>query len=247
MDPGADPCEMVLVPEDPSKRFVALVKRELGAKSVTFHDEGEAPEEDAVAVELPDGRFVEAVFPDTPDDVQAMTRRLEMLVGAFEGLTGQEAQQKRREPPALSLKKELRALVKRSRGADATVIDAHSPVVWASATDDDDTEEEAVKARELRFRAIAELRALPQMAALHRGGHLALSLREETFGYVVRSFAGIYVLGVVFDHAFDEIRAERAVRDSLQRVERLVLVLPPLEPDPVPAGVVALRGRRRRR
>jgi hypothetical protein len=55
------------------------------------------------------------------------------------------------------------------------------------------------------------------------------------------------VLGVVFDHAFDEIRAERAVRDSLQRVERLVLVLPPLEPDPVPAGVVALRGRRRRR
>jgi hypothetical protein len=84
------------------------------------------------------------------------------------------------------------------------------------------------------------------MGALHRGGHLALSVREDTFGDVVRSFAGIYVLCVVFDHAFDEIKAERALRESLPRVERLVLALPPLDPEPVPAGVVALRPRRRR-
>jgi hypothetical protein len=233
------------VSQDPSKRFVSLVKRELGAKSVLFHADGEPAENDAVAAELPDGRFVEAVFATPPDDPKAMRRRLEMLVGAFEGLAGQ-APQKRRDPPAVSLKKELRALVKRSRGCDAAVIDAHSPVVWASATSDDEKDEAGGDARALRIRAIAELRALPQMSALHRGGHLALSVREEDFGYVARSFAGIYVLGVVFDHAFDEIRAERALRDSLARVERLVLALPPLEPDPVPAGVVALRPRRRR-
>lgn len=247
MDPEPEPCEVVDVPEDPSKRFVALVKRELGARSVLFHAEGELPEDETVATELPDGRYVEAVFATPPSDLRAMTRRLEMLVGAFEGLAGQDSPQKRREPPAVSLKKELRALVKRSRGVDATVIDAHSPVVWASATNDDDTDEGSVNARNLRFRAIEELRALPQMAALHRGGHLALSVREDTFGYVVRSFAGIYVLGVVFDHAFDEIRGERALRDALPRVERLVLALPPLDPEPVPAGVVAMRPRRRRR
>jgi len=42
-------------------------------------------------------------------------------------------------------------------------------------------------------------------------------------------------------------RAERAAQESLPRIERLVLALPPLDPDPQPmGGVVALRRPRRR-
>ncbi len=97
-------------------------------------------------------------------------------------------------------------------------------------------------------RAVDEVRAMPVTGALHRGAHLAHAVRRPDFGYIARSFAAIYVLIVVFDRAYDEIRAERAVRDGLPVIERLVLALPPFDPEPAPmAGVISLRGRRRRR
>src|SRR5213079_530923 len=41
-----------------------------------------------------------------------------------------------RPPPSLSLHEELAALVQRAGAVDATVIDAHSPVVWGTAGED---------------------------------------------------------------------------------------------------------------
>ena len=100
----------------------------------------------------------------------------------------------------------------------------------------------------LTTRAVAEVRALPATAMLHRGGHLAYNRREESYGVVARSFAAIYVLILVFDKAFDMLRAERAMRDVLPTIERLVLALPPMDPEPAPgAGVIAIRRPRRRR
>src|SRR5262249_18547005 len=96
-------------------------------------------------------------------------------------------------------------------------------------------------------RAIFEVRALPEMATLPRGGHVHHTVSGADFGYVARSFAGIYVLVLVFDATFDELRAKRAIVHALPAIERLVLALPPLDPGPPVAGVVALRGRRRRR
>jgi hypothetical protein len=52
---------------------------------------------------------------------------------------------------------------------------------------------------------------------------------------------------MVFDGEFDELRAERAAQESLPRIERLVLALPPLDPDPQPVGGVAALRRPRRR
>jgi hypothetical protein len=66
---------------------------------------------------------------------------------------------------------------------------------------------------------------------------------------VAHAFASIYLLVVVFEpgSSFDELRAERAIVESLPRVERLVMALPPHEPDPTQgAGVVAMRRSRRR-
>ena len=97
------------------------------------------------------------------------------------------------------------------------------------------------------LRAIEAVRAMPQLASLRRGGHLHQLTRDGDLGLLARSFAGIYVLVLVFEGTFDELRAERAVADSLRRIERLVLALPPLDPSPAPvAGVISLRARRRR-
>ena len=52
----------------------------------------------------------------------------------------------------------------------------------------------------------------------------------------------------LFNKILDMLRAERALRDGLPIIERLVLALPPLDPEPSPrAGVIALRRPRRRR
>lgn len=97
-------------------------------------------------------------------------------------------------------------------------------------------------------RAIAAVRALPAIPSLKKGDHLHESLGEESFGYFARSFATIYVLILVFDGPFEELRVERAVAHALPAIERLVLALPPLDPPPKLAGVVAIRrGRPRRR
>ncbi len=92
--------------------------------------------------------------------------------------------------------------------------------------------------------AIRAVRALPTLSQLHKSAHLSHTERQDDGGFTARSFAGIYCLVVVFDHPWDEIRAERSVRDSLPRIERLVLALPPLDPEPTQRGAVARRPRR---
>lgn len=95
--------------------------------------------------------------------------------------------------------------------------------------------------------AIGSLRRLPELAGLHKGRHLRHVERDGTY-YLALSFSGIYLLCLVFDGEFDELRAERAAHESLPRIERLVLALPPLNPDPEPqpmGGVIAFRRRRR--
>lgn len=93
--------------------------------------------------------------------------------------------------------------------------------------------------------ALSAVRALPQVVHLHRGEHLHESVRAPELSYVVRSFATIYMLVLVFERPFDEIRAERAVTHTLPTIERLVLALPPTEPTPPMAGVGVMRVRRR--
>ncbi len=102
-------------------------------------------------------------------------------------------------------------------------------------------------ARTMRARrAMNEVRALPEMASLKKGGHLRHMAGEPDFGYLARSFAAIYVLVLIFDRPFEELLAKRAVTQALPSIERLVAALPPLEPPPPTAGVAAMRARRRR-
>jgi hypothetical protein len=101
-------------------------------------------------------------------------------------------------------------------------------------------------APDVTHRAIHEVRELPGIPALRRGRPLLHIVREAEFGYVARSFAGIYLLVIIYDAPFDELRAERALVEAMPRIEGLVLALPPLDPGPAPtANVIAFRRRRR--
>jgi hypothetical protein len=157
--------------------------------------------------------------------------------------------------PVVTAKTNVIPLNPESRARIARIHDSHRDLIAAIGGVDEEDEGERTSAppppgapSPLTTRAVAEIRAMPATAMLHRGGHLAFNRREEHYGVVARSFAAIYVLILVFDKAFDMIRAERALREGLPVVERLVLALPPMDPEPGPtAGVIAIRRPRRRR
>ncbi|MFO0679954.1 MAG: hypothetical protein U0169_25750 [Polyangiaceae bacterium] len=309
-------------------RFVALVRRELGADDVRLADAGDVvvASSNTISARLPDGRTVIAVFGSEPESREVLGRRLEILVQSFDGtieVGERPSQRAHRMPVHRTLHTELRALAKRAAAVDAVVIDAHSPVVWGSASDaapnggdfddqvraamaalsiersefldliaheletpgnvaspppeasgtslvDGATATEGVVAESdgavlaseppasippptippppgFTERALDHVRKLPTLASLKRGSTLHERADLGELSYVVRSFAGIYLLVVVYAGSVDELRAERAVREALPRIERLVLALPPLEPDPAPsAGAIAFRRPRRR-
>lgn len=122
-----------------------------------------------------------------------------------------------------------------------------SQLVPAESTAMISDEDDALEESEVTRRALAAIRGLP-LEGLHKGRHLRHVERDRDF-FLALSFSGIYILCLVFDGEFDELRAERAASDALPRIERLVQALPPLDPDPPKpmGGVVALRSRRPRR
>ena len=99
----------------------------------------------------------------------------------------------------------------------------------------------------LSRKAVHNVRGWPELAALRKGKHVRKVDRDEAAPLVAHSFASIYLLVLVFSGAFDELRAERAILEAMPRVERLVLALPPLDPQPFEgAGAMRMRKPRRR-
>lgn len=296
--------------EPPFHRFAALVRRELGADDVRIleADAPRSPAPNVLHATLPDGRLLAVTFAGTPESPPALLRRLEILVRTFPLALQEEPEDHRPARPAVtsSLHEELRALATRASAVDAVVLDAHSPVVWGSATQRNShaleaptpelqaalellhmsrlevleqiTEEQDANAPEsgdlpesgppeamesapvlrdtgeppeltsaVSLRAIREVLALPGIPQMRKGKPLHHAVRDPDFGYIAQSFAAIYLVVLVFDAPFDELRAERAVNDALPRIERLVLALPPLDPAPSPtANVISMRRRARR-
>lgn len=213
------------------------------------------------------GQAVVAEFDQAPTDWDAKVRRLEMLVSAFDAVAIEPYPTRRSRPPAaLSLREELEGLCTRAGAVNALVVDANSPVVWgaahpagivevpplpsgpslaaAAARDGGEGDAAAVARQALRV-----VRGLPEMAALRKGKPLRYVQRSGDVPLIAHAFASIYLLVVVFESgkAFDELRAERAIAIDLPRIERLVLALPPHDPEPTQgAGVIAMRRPRRR-
>lgn len=268
-------------------RFFALIKTELGAEVARLLPPGTPPPEATNAVwhRLEDGRTVVAVFAEPPADILAVARKLAMLVQAVSVPPGLSVH-KSRVSVTRSLKDELCALAKRAVAVDALVIDADSPVVWGSASNDafrpqrpdystavltdaeashdwndvsaTDVAGQAGEANTDELAAIdggsahavelalAHVRGLDALQGLAKGKPLVHHHIEDEFAVAAHSFSSIYLLLLVYDGAFDELRAERAMAEALPRIEDLVSALPPLDPEPAPmAGVVRI-GRKRR-
>ena len=58
---------------------------------------------------------------------------------------------------------------------------------------------------------------------------------------LARGFAQVYLLVLIYDGTLNELQAEGAAVRALPAIERLVLSLPPVEPPPRGAKVIALR------
>lgn len=100
-------------------------------------------------------------------------------------------------------------------------------------------EEPALRHHLLGCLAIARVRDETRAVQGTRWAH-----HEPQFGYLVRSFANIYLLLVVFEGAFSELSVESAVVHALPAIEHLVLSLPPLDPEPTASSggrVIRLR------
>jgi len=256
----------VAVPLQPDlDRFLALVRRELGADEVRLvhpdeEETGEPGERHELRCPVEGGRWLSALFAAAPEDQQARQRRLEMLASTFDFDRARSPVRRSRPPLARSLQDELDALRVNAAAVNVFVIDANSPVVWGAArpagvvadggsepppAEDAEPRDERVVVASRR--ALHDVRSLDELGALHKGRHVRHVINAGEVPLLARSFAGIYLVVLVFDAPFDELRAERTLGESLSRIERLVLALPPLNPPPTHgAGVVAMRRPRRR-
>ncbi|MBX3275651.1 MAG: hypothetical protein KF729_35655 [Sandaracinaceae bacterium] len=76
-----------------------------------------------------------------------------------------------------------------------------------------------------------------------RGGRAPerVTAHTETWGVFAKGFAQIYLLCLVFDGPYSELHAEGPLVRALTHIETLVLALPPVDPPPRSAKVIAFR------
>jgi hypothetical protein len=212
-------------------RLLDLVRQDLGAQDSRLEIGGADPEDSRLVwCRLPAGSRLVVIFREPPVDREQSRRRLAAWAESFEGLLSAPAEERPR-PAAIAvadrLVLELGRLASRAEAAAAAVVDRQSPVVWGSV--EPGRRDQA--ATPLLERAIARLRQ-------DRSRRARRTVSEPGLAYVARSFGGIYLLVLVYEGPFSELKAERATNRSIARIERLVLGLPPRDP--------SRRGRERR-
>lgn len=97
----------------------------------------------------------------------------------------------------------------------------------------------ARQAHLLLARALSSVRRAWKVHKAEESSFRSLS-HGEGLGYFSRSFAGIYILIAYFPGAFSELRVEGAALHALPLIERHVLGLPPIDPNPPGGKVVKL-------
>jgi hypothetical protein len=135
-------------------------------------------------------------------------------------------------PEWAALAQALAALASRTGATNAFVIDAWGHL-WCRAR--------AHGAPDHLFRLAT---AVLQRASkpLTRGGRLDVGAIGDDEAWYARSFAGVYVVLVLFERTFDELAVRRAVTESLREIEALTLSLPPPDGPDVSRGAAKLEG-----
>jgi hypothetical protein len=254
----------------PLQRLLSLLRRELRANESGLSLPGEeAPAgKDVVTLGLARGQTLWAKFSSPPRSKDALRVRMNVIAQSFAHLLELEATRarSRRKTPLAALRVALRDLARAAGARDAIVLDTRSPMVWGAASGlsgevlgpvrlrlvgpgeaapVSSAEGTQQRRRALSLQAIAEVRSLAEIRQLPRGAELRRSVRDAEIGYLVRSFASIYLLIVVYPGPFDELRAEREAARALVVIEPLVMALPPPEPADGSSQSSAVRRQRR--
>jgi hypothetical protein len=77
---------------------------------------------------------------------------------------------------------------------------------------------------------------------LVRGGRIDEGSFGDDGGWYARSFAGVYLVLIVFDRAFDQALVRAALVDALPTIEALTVALPSPDGPEAEAGAAKLRG-----
>ena len=228
---------------DPAlQAFLALLQKELRADDAYLQLGGKAMDgEGRLFHALGDATSVVVAFAEPPSDAAAVRARLAALSMTFRKTLDSAVAGAARPRQAMDfarqrLDEELSGLSERAGAVRAFVFDVDSPVIWGASS----APQQAASDPQLVERAAQALRQRSDELKQAHGHTLRLTL-DDGVEALVRPFAGIYVLALLFRDPLSEPIALGAVLHAVGFVERLVLALPPIDPGPG-AKVVRLHG-----
>ncbi len=228
-------------------RFLELLQRELEAQDAWLQLGGAEPNDERLIWQTVGGGITRVVLrlDQVPADRGALSSRLAALCTTFRSTIEEAAEQSAtpRAPTDMArqrLDEELGALSERAGAGRAFVFDLDSPVIWGASVVHGGG---AAQANQLLERAVAELRGERAEELRKAHGHTVRLTLDSGEEILVRPFASIYVLTLLFSEPVSEPIALGAVLHAAGVIERLVLALPPIDPDP---GAKVLRLPRRR-
>lgn len=224
--------------------FLAVLQRELGADDAYLQLGGKATDgEGRFFHAIGEGTNVVVVFSESPPDSATVHERLKALSATFQKTLDSAVAGAARPRQAMDfarrrLDEELSGLSERAGAVRAFVFDFDSPVIWGASSP---KEQEGRAATSLLERATVGLRQRGDELKQAQNHTVRLTL-DDGVEALVRPFAGLYVLALLFREPLSEPIALGAVLHAVGLIEKLVLALPPIDPEPG-AKVIRLHGR----
>jgi hypothetical protein len=223
--------------------FLTVLQRELGADDAYLQLGGKATDgQGRFFHSLDEATSVVVVFAEPPPDSASVHTRLAALSATFHktlesAVAGVARPRHAMDYARQRLDEELSGLSERSGAVRAFVFDFDSPVIWgASALE----ERHAAQGKPLLERSVQALRQRSDELKQAHGHTVRLTL-EDGVEALVRPFAGLYVLALLFRDPLSEPIALGAILHAVGLIEKLVLALPPIDPEPG-AKVIRLHG-----
>lgn len=214
--------------------FLAVVQRELDADDAYLQLGGKATDgEGRFFHSLGDATSLVVAFAQAPVDEAAVHERLAALSATFRktldsAVAGVARPRQAMDYARQRLDEELTGLSVRAGAVRAFVVDLESPVIWGASTL---PEHQAAAGTPLLERSARALRERGDELRQAHGHSVRLTL-EEGVEALARPFAGLYVLALLFRDPLSEPVALGAVLHAIGLIEKLVLALPPIDPEP---------------
>lgn len=225
--------------------FLDLLQRELGADDAYLQLGGKASDGGGRLFHtIGEGTHVVVVFTEPPTEGDAVRERVKLLSGAFQktldaAVAEVAAPRQTVDVARHRLDEQLTALCERAGAVRAFVFDVDSPIVWGASSLHG---QDAASAAESLEKAMLELRERSELLEPAQDHTQRLTL-DGGVEALVRPFAGQYVLTLLFAEPISEPVALGAIVHAAGLIEKLVLALPPIEPNP-DGGAKVIRLRR---